>query len=204
MEDREELGLPLLELRLQHLAEEGVLAIPLTVVVEGNEERVAALERLQASARVLSLEQMVAERRADPLEDRRPTQEGNLGGLEPGQVLGSQVVGDEAIVTAERRSGIARFRLEHDELREVEPSGPPFRAPVHRGGLRGGELRSESGEQLPGLVFCERDLSRAVLDQSAPCSDLRQRETRVGAAGERELRSRRRVLLEHLERVQAL
>ena len=64
-----------LELRLEELAEQVVVAVPLAAIVERDDERVRARERLERIGRVDRAEHRVAERWGHPIEDRRAEQE---------------------------------------------------------------------------------------------------------------------------------
>src|SRR6266700_7238320 len=69
-----QLRLCTLELVPQQVAEEVVVAGPPSPRVQGNEEQVRALDRLQLLDRVSGPSNRITERRAQPLQDRRPEQ----------------------------------------------------------------------------------------------------------------------------------
>ena len=80
-----------------------MVAEPAALVVEGDDEQVLALQLLEQLRRVVALEHRVAERSAHGLENRGPKQELELRRLDVAELLGSQIVRDEAVVAAERR-----------------------------------------------------------------------------------------------------
>ena len=80
-----------------------VVAEPRAPVVEGDDEQVLVLELLEHLRRVVALEHRVAEGAAHAVENGGPKQEVELGRADAGELLGPQVVRDEAVVAAERR-----------------------------------------------------------------------------------------------------
>jgi hypothetical protein len=64
-----------LELGAKEIAEQMVVAVPLPMAVQGNDERVGAREGLQRISCVIDAEHGVAQRGRHPVEDRRPEQE---------------------------------------------------------------------------------------------------------------------------------
>ncbi len=103
IESRDELGLASLELGLEHLPEEMVVAKPAAPMVECDDEQVLVLQLLEHLRRVGALEHRVAERAAHAVEHRRAKQELELGRPDASELLGPQVVRDEAVVAAEGR-----------------------------------------------------------------------------------------------------
>ena len=102
IERRRALGLASFELGLEHLPEQMVVAEPAALVVEGDDEQVLALELLEHLRRVIAFEHGVAELRAHALENGGLKQELELRRLDAVELLGSQIVRDEAVVAAER------------------------------------------------------------------------------------------------------
>ena len=90
------------KLGLKHLPEEVVVAIPVALMVEGDDEQVVVLQPLERLRGVVALEHRVAEGGAHAVEDGCPNQEVELGRLHVGELLGPQIVRDEAVVAAER------------------------------------------------------------------------------------------------------
>ena len=108
LELRPEARLAPLELVLEHRPEERVVAVPLALVVERDEEQVGPLDRAEHRRRAAPADDRVAQRGAQPVEDRRPGEEPQLSRRERRRDLGAQVVLDVPIAIAER--GRARGR----------------------------------------------------------------------------------------------
>ena len=64
-----------LELRTQEIAEQMVVAIPLAVIVERDDEGIGTREVLKRTSRVRCAEHCIAQGRRHVIEDRRPEQE---------------------------------------------------------------------------------------------------------------------------------
>src|SRR5205085_811650 len=87
-----------------------------------------ALERLEHPRRVLSLEHRVAERRRELLQHRAAGEEPQLLRSEFGQTFEPQVVGDEAVVSAEGVEEVGTAVAVVKRARgKVEAGGPSFR-----------------------------------------------------------------------------
>ena len=97
-----EVGLPALELRAEKIADQAAIAIRPAIAIQRNDEQARAIEHLEPPRRVFPLEHRVADRGAHPLEHRGSQDEAPDGRREPGEVLGPEVVGDVAVVPAER------------------------------------------------------------------------------------------------------
>ena len=193
------------ELGAQQIAEEVVIPVPLPAPVEGHEEQVRTLELLEHVRRTLHTEHGVAQRPAHPVEHGGARQERDFGGAEVREQLGSQVVGHEAIVTRERRAdttvGTARLQRER---REIEAGRPPFRPLEHllRDGVR--ELGARTLEQRARFPDVHRELVDTDLDDVATGPESRDRDRRIAACRQRELRTGREVQRELGDRVEAL
>ena len=150
-----------LELGDQQIAEELVDAVPVVPVIDGLEEEVLA-ERSAASHRagVGALEHRVAQRRSQPIEDRRAGEERDLLGGRWSSTSERKYSARYGWLPcgADRRS--PRPRL-HRERREVQPRRPALRprrsAPRRRLGSSSTPLLAE---QLGGLVGIEGQVVR--------------------------------------------
>ena len=69
MELRHPIGLRLPQVRLQHLGEEMVIAIPLALVVERNDEEVAAFQSFQHRFAIFLVGDGIAQRTAQAIEN---------------------------------------------------------------------------------------------------------------------------------------
>ena len=85
----------------QQLPEQVVVAVPLASVVERDQERVRPLDVSQHRRRARSVDHLVAQRGAEPVQDRRCQHEGaGLCGL-AGKNLSGQIVDDVAVISGE-------------------------------------------------------------------------------------------------------
>ena len=131
MEGRHRLGLAGRELALEEVAQECVIAIRPAVVVH-QEGRLCKLP--QDRGRSPSLDDGIAERRGQPLDDRGAGQELDLGlGAVP-EDLGPQVVLDEPIGAGVDRLGASLGRP-GTERRERQQGRPPV-GPSRQAGCR--------------------------------------------------------------------
>ena len=76
---------------------------PATAARERHKEQIRAGNFLELGSGAFLLQDGVAERLGQPGEDRGAPQEPQLARVKPGQVLGTQVVGEVAIVACEPR-----------------------------------------------------------------------------------------------------
>ena len=130
-------GLLVLKTRAQHVCKEMVIAIPAAAVVEWNHEQVASLQRLQHRFAAVLAGDGIAQRAAEPVEDRGLQQEAaDLIGLAL-QDLFDQVVDDVAIVAGEAgdEAGDVVSPL-HRERRQLERGDPAFGAALQRRHVR--------------------------------------------------------------------
>ena len=79
MKSVDELWLTTLLLGAQEVSEQVMVPIPLAGPVEGDEQQVRVCERLQHCARAGAAEHRIAQRPAQPIEDGRAREEGDLG-----------------------------------------------------------------------------------------------------------------------------
>ena len=98
---RHEIRLGTLELRAEQLPEETVVAIPVPVAVQRDDEQVRACERLQLRSRAARVQHGVAQRARHALENRGTGQEAEFVARQPREDLGAQILGDETVVPAE-------------------------------------------------------------------------------------------------------
>ena len=118
-----------LELRLEEFAEQVVVAVPLTAIVERDDERVRARERLERIGRVVRPEHRVAEGRRHPIEDRRAEQERlEIVRLPPQDFL-EEVVRDLGLRTGQTGGAGGRVvAVAGRECCQRDPCRPPLRS----------------------------------------------------------------------------
>ena len=118
----------------QRVGEEVVVAVPPPLVIEGDDEQVAALEDREHVLSVVPAGERVAQRAGQLVEDRRVEQEGaSLFGLAVQDLL-DEVVEDEAVASGERlderrrrRRGCAATGPRAGDLPPIPRSGSPAR-----------------------------------------------------------------------------
>ena len=126
-------GLLVQQVRLQDVGEQVVVAVPAPAVVERHQEQVGPVEGLQHRLAVVLAGDGVAQRAAQPAQDRGLQQEApDLLGLTLQHLLG-QVVDDVAVVPGEARdeAGDVVPAL-HRQRRQLERGDPPLGAPLQR------------------------------------------------------------------------
>ncbi len=208
VQDRDQVGLLLLELPLQQVAEEVVISVPPAAMVELNEKQVRLTDRLELAGGALAPEHRVAQRRAHLLEDRCAPEKAEHVRRELRQVLGAEVVGDVALVAGDvcqvERPIELLSALLALQRRQVEPRSPAFRPPQEPGNLGLVGLDPRGSEQELGLATAERELVGAELEQWPGHAESRDRQLRERSAGQRDHRAVREVLDEDADRGQRL
>ena len=129
-------GLLVQQARSQHVGEQVVIPIPLATVVERDQEEVPALQGLQHGLATGLAGHGIAQRTAQPVEDRGPQQEASdVVGLTL-QDLFREVIDDVAIVPGEARdeAGDVASSL-HGKPCELQGGDPPFGARLQCGDI---------------------------------------------------------------------
>ena len=101
MQLRDRVGFAPCELRPKHVAEQMVVAVPLALTIERDQEEVLALDRLEGASGAGPLHDRVAHRPVEAIEDRGPDEEALPVPGEGPEDFGADVVDDEAIVAGE-------------------------------------------------------------------------------------------------------
>ena len=135
--------------------------------LESRQEKVGALELGKPIGRVAPVENCVAQLRRELAEHGDAVQKGAVVFVERREDLGAQVVGDEALVTAERghRSGWVVDGLQPD-AGEDQRCGPAFRALDQQVDLLGAQLQlALSHKQRSRLGRGEGEVARPQLGE---------------------------------------
>ena len=193
---RDAVGLLVEQARPQHVGEQVVVAIPLAPVVERDEEQVRPIERLQHGLAAVLAGDGIAQRAAQPVQDRGLQQEApDVLGLALQDLL-DQVVDDVAVVPGEAgdEAGDVVAPL-HRERRQLECGDPAFGARLQRGDVprRQGQPH-HLVEVGGGLVRREAQVGGADLDELAARPQAGQRQRRVGAGGDHQVHLRGQVV----------
>ena len=122
--------------RAEHVGEQVVVAVPGALVVEGDDEQIAALELLQHAPAVVAGGDGIAETPGEVVEDGGAEQEvADLVWLACENFVG-EVVDDEAVAPRERLDEVRHFLVLTDaaqrERRELEASDPALGALLQR------------------------------------------------------------------------
>jgi hypothetical protein len=156
------------ELVPQELREEMVVAVPLASRVERHEEQVGALDTLEQLGGVPIARHRLAQRRAEPLQDRGAQQEL----AKPVRLLRQdlvQVVADLSVLARQRLHARAPVPVPLDrQRRQPQPGGPALGARVQRPDIARVEAQAERVvQELGRLVLAEAELGRTDLDHVA-------------------------------------
>ena len=128
-----------LELRTEEVAEQVVIAIPLALIVERDDEGIRTRELLKRTSCVLCVEHCIAQGRCHLIEDRRPKQETlEMVGLALEHLL-QEVVGDLLLIAAQTGSPRGAVGTATQRQRGQGNRGGPSLGPLPEG--RGRRLR---------------------------------------------------------------
>jgi hypothetical protein len=168
VQDPLEPGAAAAQLRLEHLLQQRVVTVLVVATVEGHEQHVRPRHAPQRLRRALALEDRVAQRAEEAIEEGGPGEEVALGFGEPGEEGIADVVGDETVVAVEivdRHFDVVRGAQR--EGREVQPGRPALG--VLDQALDGGAVELEPGllEQVGGLARGHHQVARPDLAETA-------------------------------------
>jgi hypothetical protein len=177
------------ELQAQEVGEEVVVAVPLALAVERDEEEVRALDAPQHLGRVVAPGDGVAQRRAQPIQDARAQQELPHVRRLPVEHLVGEVVDDVAVVAGEARHGRRGIVASaQSQSGEVQAGGPALGALDQAADVVGAQREAlPSVEQVVGLLAIEAQLVDGDLGELAAAAKPGQRQRGLGAREEREL-----------------
>ena len=146
MQRREVIGLLRQHMRMEHIGEEVVIAIPVALVIQRDEKVVAALQDRQPRVAPCLPGDGLAQRAAQAVEDGGVEQEAaDSGGLAPQHLL-HQIVHDVAVIPGERpdEAGGVRAPL-HRERGELQAGDPALSALLQCGDIA---LREREAHRL--------------------------------------------------------
>ena len=181
-----------------------VVAVPPALVVQRDEEQVAALQRLQHRPAARLAAHRVAQRPAQPAQHGRAEQEVlDVGRLALDDLL-DQVVDDVAVVPGEAGDELGGVVASlHRQRGELEGGDPALGATLERGDVAA-PVSSQAHRLVEvgrGLLGGEAQVGGADLDQLAARPQPRQRQGRVGPAGDHQVQLRREVVEQEGHRV---
>jgi hypothetical protein len=198
------LGVSATELVLQELRHQVVEPEPLASVVERDHEQHAALQRVEQLGGPTSAEDAVAKGPRDPLEAGRLHEERGHVGVQCGQQLLGEEVGQVPMLTAEAvdevGDAISSRRL--GEGGQVQGDRPPLGLLDQSAHIVRRSIHAERVEEGRRFRHAERQLVRADLDQAALHPHPAEGERDRRAAGQHERGPRRQLADQHREAVQ--
>ena len=153
-----------------------------------------ALQSLEPGCRLArAAHDDVAQRPAHRLEDRRPGEKRDIGGIELREVLQAEVVHDEPVLTGELRDRATMTGpVAQNDARKVQAGSPTLGSLPELGG-DGLELRLDAAEEHLRVPPAERQVLDSDLEHLAIGAQSRDRQLGELAAREHECRSRRHV-----------
>ena len=177
-----------LELRTEEIAEQMVVAIPLAVIVERDDEGIGTREVLKRSSRVVYAEHCIAQGRRHVIEDRRPEQETLEMVRLAVQHLFHEVVGDLLLIAGQTGSPHGGIVTAAQRQRGQRNRGGPALRPLAQGpGRRLRELQSCARGNITGLHRVQGEERGPDLDQIPTCAEPAERHPRIAARDQHQL-----------------
>ena len=184
LERGHEAGLLLLELRAQQLPERPVVAEPVSVAADGDEEQ-ARLQRGEHGRRVAASEDCVAEWGREHVERRRPAEELSLALRQRCQVRLVEVAGIRGVVLVQR------------DRRGLEPRRPAFERLQEPLDALLGEVHAGPAQDGPRLSRRECEVIAAEFEHLPARAQARDRREWLLPAGEHDRRAGGQAADEH-------
>ena len=205
VQDGYQVRLLAVQFRQQHVPEQVVAAVPVSPPVQRHQQQVRPLQLRQGRHRTARAEHRIAQRAAQAPQHRGPGQERAVPAGDPRQELRLQVLAHQPVVAAERHRRIRKGpALLEVERRQVQPGRPPLGPPVQLRHLilTQAEIRiaQQPGRLLPG----ERQVTRPDLQDLALGAQPRDRQRRLGPAGQHHPGPARHMIGQHGQRGPAL
>jgi hypothetical protein len=184
-----ELRLDAAELGLQHARQHRVVAVRRVRVVERDQQDVGPRHVAQHLARSAAFEDGIAERAGQAVEHRRAPQEGALVVLQRAEQLVPDVVRHQAIVAREARDRPVHVPLAAErQRRQIEPCRPALGALEQHEHVLGRELEAGKLEHRGRLAAAHREVALAQVDEPSLRAQAADRQRRLRARGEDDLR----------------
>ena len=195
---RSQVGLLGEQARPQHLGEQMVVAIPLPLVVQGDEEEVRPLQGHEHVAPVVAAGHGITQRPGEPVEDRRAQQKLAHGLRLVLQHLLDEVVDDVPVVPGEAGDEAAGVVAPLDgQSGELQRRNPPLGALLQGLDVARREAQSRCFVEVRGgLVGRESQVGGTDLDQVAAHSPSSQLQVGVSAGAEHHMDVGRQVVEE--------
>ena len=154
------------QLRLQHLGEQGVVAVCVVASIERNEERVRARKIAKHLRRTRSLEHGVADGAGECVEHRGARQELELASRQSREKLVPKVVDNQAVSAGEARHRSAGVALPAKrQSRQINRNGPALGSPKECCDVRGTQLQTHPRQQVATFGSRHRQISLLQLGE---------------------------------------
>ena len=198
---RDQIRLQALQLREQHVAEQVVVAVPLSPSIQRDQQQVRPRQIRQRRRRARQLEHRITQRSTHPIQHRGPGQEHPLTLGDPGQELRLHIVAHQPIATAERagRTG-QRAAFPQVQRREVQPGRPPFGPLVQLRQVTVVQRHLSITQQQSRLRAGQRQITGADLGDPALGAQPRHPKRRLVPPRQRQPRPGRDVIGQHRQR----
>ena len=198
VQERDLLRVVLLQPRAQQLAEEVVVAEPLPLVIQGDNEKVGSLEALDEflDSRAVHAGHCLAQLGVEPFKQRGLEEKSlNVFRLAGDDFLG-QKIQDEAVTAGKRLDEAVEVVLAfHRQGGHLQPGNPAFGARFEGRHIGGVQVEAHTFRQEgSGFGGAEAQIGGAQLEQLAPGAQASQRHRRVGARSDHQVHHWRQVV----------
>ena len=170
----------------QHVGKQVVIAVPVALIIERDQEQIPSLDRLKRGLAAVLAGDRIAQGAVQPAQNGRLQQEvPKVFGLTL-QDLFDEVVDDVPVIPGEPRdeAGDVVSAL-HRQCRQLDRRDPAFGTHLECCDIRSRQLEPHHAVQVRrGLVGREAQVGGPDLDEFATPAQPRERQRGVGAAGE--------------------
>ena len=195
-------GVEAMELALEQVAKEMVVAVPLAPPVERNEKEVRGFDLVEPLCRIGALEDGVAHASRQAIEHRRSDHEVTKAVGERTQRFVVQIVGYYAIVTGEPLGGGRGIRrLAQGDRSQVKSGRPAFGSENERLERGPVDLHLCLAQQRFRLMLRHGELFDTDAEEPAVREHARERERRIAPARQHEVRTVRHVAGEDFDQL---
>jgi hypothetical protein len=179
------------QLGVEQLAEEWVIAVPISAAIQREHQEVAALQPIEHATGSCATGGDVAERARHPVEDRRTGQERHVRTRDTLEELRSEVVADEAIVPGEPEGALYTRSGVDGQRREVQTRRPTLSTVDQLVSEVVSRCDTGAHEQRPCFRRAHRELIDPDLDDAATGTKERYGHRHLLSGSDGHLRSNR-------------
>lgn len=175
------------QLGQQHVTEQVVVPVPLSLPVQRNQQQIGPRQIGQGRCGPAQLEHRVAERPAHAVQHRGPGQEHPLLPGDPGEELRLDVVRHEPVAAVKGRHGtLVGTALPQAQRREIQSGRPPLGPPVQLRQVIFTQRHAGVAQQRCCLIAAERQIASADLRDPPFGPQPRDLQGRLGPPGQHE------------------